>query len=684
VVSVNFLVGKTLGQYKVIEHIGHGGMAEVYKGQHLRLDRMVAVKVLHPFLAEDEGFVVRFEREARIVATLRNPNIVQVYDFDHDDELDIYYMVMEFIDGPSLKTRLSEAQLKPEEVAKVGIAIADALDYAHRQGMLHRDIKPANIMFTGDGQPVLADFGIAKMVDLSALTATGAMVGTPAYMAPEIGLGQGAGAPADIYSLGVVLYHMITGRLPFESDTPMGMVMQHINDDPKPPTELVDVSSELEAVILKAMAKQPETRYPNAREMADALRTVMGIPLPASRIMETPPVPSKDFSISPKVTTPTEPEEEAPPLVRQSWPEATADVEKTPMSAVVEEQPEKPPFMWRMLRALLNLVLIGALVAVGWWFYIDGETPEILQKYGAPARASDILPPFWEQFNLPFIDNIMPGPTKTPTPRGEDQSDPSATPTASSSAVENPQSKPTSTPIPTATSEPCTLNARLENVRVRPDDVVAPETSLVVNLTLRNIGECQWPNDLSLTLAAATPISVASEITLSEGLTTPVAPLAPDEQGQMVLPLNAPSVLGTYEFKWELQTSDGQPLGNVVQLQITVADITMPTPTPLTGEGEPRSTSEPLTLGNPTLVESDENAALGLWYGTARITATGGVGDYRYFKDQVTDATEIPEGIVEFEARRCEDYPLTIVVVSGPEDARWEGVIPYPWPERCE
>jgi hypothetical protein len=152
----------------------------------------------------------------------------------------------------------------------------------------------------------------------------------------------------------------------------------------------------------------------------------------------------------------------------------------------------------------------------------------------------------------------------------------------------------------------------------------------------------------------------------------------------MVLPLKAPPVLGTYEFKWELQTSEGEPLGNVVQLQITVADITMPTPTPVTDEEERSPSSEPLTLGPPTLLEADEDEASALWYGTAQITATGGVGDYRYFQDQVTDASEIPEGIVEFEAQRCEDFPLTILVVSGPEDARWEGVIPYPWPERCE
>lgn len=355
------------------------------------------------------------------------------------------------------------------------------------------------------------------------------------------------------------------------------------------------------------------------------------------------------------------------------------------MSVVVESEPEKRPFMWRMLLALLNVVLLGALIAVGWWFYIDGETPEFLHQYGVPTHASEIIPPFWEQLEIPSL-NIMPGPSKTPTPMEDVEKNSTLTPAAQSLANGNPNPRGTAVPTlpPTATSEPCTLNARLENARVRPDDVVAPATPLVVNLTLRNIGECQWPNDLYLTLVAARPISVSSEITLTEGMTTSVTPLGPDERGQMVLPLKAPTELGTYEYKWELRTPDGQPLGNVVQLQITVADITMPTPTPMSEGGEARSTSEPLTLQSPTLLETDESSALGLWYGTVQLTAEGGVGDYRYFQDQVSDATEIPEGILEFEAQRCEDFPLTVVVVSGPEDARWEGEIPYPWPERCD
>jgi serine/threonine protein kinase len=227
------LINKTLGKYRIVEHVGSGGMAEVYKAYQPSLDRYVAIKVLHSFLADEEDFLARFQREAKIVATLRHPNIVQVYDFDAEDN--VYYMVMEFIDGPSLKARLQEMaqedqRLPSEEAIRIVAAIADALDYAHQRGMVHRDIKPANIMFAQDEQVILTDFGIAKIMNVTGLTVSGAMIGTPAYMAPEQGMGQTGDERADIYSLGVVLYQLVTSHLPFEANTPLGVVFKHIND----------------------------------------------------------------------------------------------------------------------------------------------------------------------------------------------------------------------------------------------------------------------------------------------------------------------------------------------------------------------------------------------------------------------------------------------------------------------
>ena len=199
-------------------------MAEVYRGYHAALDRYVAIKVLHAFLADDPEFKSRFEKEARNVARLKHPNIVQVYDFEYDPSDESYYMVMELIEGPTLKERLVELatrneRLSLEESLRIIHDAGLALAYAHQQGMIHRDVKPANLMLDADGRVVLTDFGIAKIVTGVQFTASGGMVGTPAYMAPEQGLGEAGDERSDIYSLGVILYQLLTGRLPFEAET---------------------------------------------------------------------------------------------------------------------------------------------------------------------------------------------------------------------------------------------------------------------------------------------------------------------------------------------------------------------------------------------------------------------------------------------------------------------------------
>jgi serine/threonine-protein kinase len=268
------LIGKTLGRYRLVERIGQGGMAEVYKAFQPALDRYVAVKVLHPFLLEEDGARERFSREARAVASLRHPNIVQVFDYDNEGE--IYFMVMEFIDGPNLKqVLLQQAQqgkrLDMARIDEIITAIGGALAYAHGMGMVHRDVKPQNIMFTAKGQPLLTDFGIAKIVNTSGASASGGLSGTPAYMSPEQGRGGPIDARTDIYSLGVVLYEMVTGRVPFDADTPFAVVIKHMND-PLPLPRSIDPSipEGLERVVLKAMAKSPDERYQTADEFARA------------------------------------------------------------------------------------------------------------------------------------------------------------------------------------------------------------------------------------------------------------------------------------------------------------------------------------------------------------------------------------------------------------------------------
>ena len=275
------LAGQTIGRYRVIEQVGHGGMADVYKAYQPSLDRHVAIKVIHAFLADDGDFLSRFEREARVVATLRHPNIVQVYDFDAENGL--YYMVMEFIDGGTLKTLLDTVQsrgtlLGLDDAVRIILAVGSALKYAHSRNMVHRDVKPGNVMITGDGHVILTDFGIAKIVSTTKLTASGAMVGTPAYMSPEQGRGEPGDERSDIYSLGVMLYQLLVGRLPYDADTPIALVLKHINDPLPLPTSLrPDLSPEIERVIVKALAKKPEDRYQTVAAMTEDLKSAVGL-----------------------------------------------------------------------------------------------------------------------------------------------------------------------------------------------------------------------------------------------------------------------------------------------------------------------------------------------------------------------------------------------------------------------
>src|SRR5512137_2464572 len=302
------LEGQTLGKYRVLEPLGRGGMAQVYRAYHPQLDRYVAIKVLRSDLVEDVEFLSRFRREARAVAALRHPNIVQVYDFDVYG--DIYYMVMELLEGDTLKTRLNDYRARgeampPGEVVRILLDVLDGLAYAHSEGMIHRDIKPANILLTRRGQAVVADFGIAQIVGGTQYTVSGALMGTLNYMAPEQGLESHSDARSDIYSLGIVFYEMLTQRTPFDADTPLAVLMKHLNDPLPLPRQLdPSIPEPFERVLLKSLAKRPEDRFQSAREMSQALTQAVqeaGIELP-ERIslplsFKTPEVPSESVAV---------------------------------------------------------------------------------------------------------------------------------------------------------------------------------------------------------------------------------------------------------------------------------------------------------------------------------------------------------------------------------------------------
>jgi hypothetical protein len=263
------------GKYTTVAVLGRGGMADVYRARHPALARDVAVKVIHPHLATEPGFGERFAWEARLVAGLRHPGIVQVHDFDVVDGQP--YMVMEYVDGGTLKDHLAGLRARGvvmslDEAARFLVPIADALDHAHAHGAVHRDLKPANILLTSTGEPVLSDFGIAKILEDSVqLSATGALVGTPAYMSPEQAGSRPVDARSDQYSLGVMLFEMVTGRVPFRGESPTAVMVQHLQEPPPAPrTVNPDLPPAVEAVILKALAKDPGARFATAGDMARA------------------------------------------------------------------------------------------------------------------------------------------------------------------------------------------------------------------------------------------------------------------------------------------------------------------------------------------------------------------------------------------------------------------------------
>ncbi len=665
--SVQFLIGRSLGKYEVLEHIGHGGMSEVYKGQQAQLHRLVAIKVMHPFLADDEGFVVRFQREARIVATLRHPNIVQVYDFDHNDELGLYYMVMEYIDGPTLKDRLLEGPLSLEETVHIGAAIADALDYAHRRGMVHRDIKPANILFIDNKEPVLTDFGIARMVTLSGLTASGAMVGTPAYMAPEIGKGKAGTALSDIYSLSVLLYQTVTGSLPFSAESPMGMVLEHVNTPPPSPVQLNPAIPEaLAAVILRGLEKEPAARFVTAGDMAAALRTSLDPSAPAVAPPDSARVESGQTPPPAVATPPAEVLAVEPPPMRAAPAAGAASPEEdlldearlikswNPLShrhVTPEGELARPETVPARTSWLLTGIVLGvALLAISWGIWL-ATAGRLMSTDGEPTTTGGVTPQALSTSALPPTAEM---PFRRPTAAAE--------PDAGAQVAATP-------------TLDCTLRVDQDGVRIDPAAVVAPGTTLTTRIAVHNSGHCPWPGNTGLYLSNGPSLGALEAFT--------VTTLAPGESILWVLPMVAPDELGVYTSTWQMRAEDGTPFGSRILVTVAVEDIDPLPPAPTLAIDLAAATPEPLALSEPTLLDWQDHRDRGTWSGTVQLLGTGGSGQYRYFVQRILPANELVDGLLAFEAPLCEPVALDLVVLSGVEVLSWQGEIAYPAPERC-
>ncbi|MCB0212877.1 MAG: protein kinase [Anaerolineae bacterium] len=382
------LTGHQFGPYRITAPLGEGGMAAVYKAYQPSVDRYVAIKVLPQHFAKDQQFVQRFEREAKVLAKLQHPNILPVHDYGQSDGYT--YIVMPMVEGGDLSELMQGKKLPHTDVMRIVSQVGDALDYAHAQGVVHRDIKPSNILLDPRGNCLLTDFGLAKMVAGASekLTATGFVVGTPSYMAPEQGLGEPADGRSDIYALGVILYELLTGQVPFQAETPIAIVMKHIHDPLMPPREFqADISEAVERVILKALAKEPKDRFATTGEMVRALQAAMENG--SSLVMVSTPEPVTHIS-------------KVKPLKKKST------VSSKPATTA-----NSNGLLWWALGGVIAIIFVGVLGLGAWLLF--RQNSEHSPAQAAPLPTQTTVPPTAtpSQIELPTQAPLEPTPTAT-------------------------------------------------------------------------------------------------------------------------------------------------------------------------------------------------------------------------------------------------------------------------------
>lgn len=413
-----------LGKYELLQRLGYGGMAEVWKAFDTQLQRNVAIKLLHANLREDPNFVTRFQREAQIIASLHHPNIVQVHDFQiaepsetQDGQSSRFaYMVMDYVEGQTLADYIHSTSSKgqipsPAEVVRLFTSISIAVDYAHQQGMIHRDIKPSNILLDARntnvnpmGEPILTDFGIAKLMSSVSNTMSGAQLGTPLYISPEQARGYPGNERSDLYSLGVILYEMVTGVTPFRGDTSMDVITQQINAAPTSPVLInPNIPPALTLVIMRSLAKDPNARFPNASSMAAALADALHVPVPEHMGLPTysqntgdgPTIQQSLSASSLPVVVPVASHAPLTPVVPSSIPPVAGSTAipsanaGTPFVPTTSPAPLPPPptrsrrsSLYLVFIPLLLLILIGS--GLGGYFLFFRGTP-------TPAATSPIV-----------------------------------------------------------------------------------------------------------------------------------------------------------------------------------------------------------------------------------------------------------------------------------------------------
>ncbi|GAA4182765.1 Stk1 family PASTA domain-containing Ser/Thr kinase [Streptosporangium oxazolinicum] len=381
-------------RYELDGVVGRGGMAEVYRARDIRLDRIVAIKTLRADLARDHIFQARFRREAQSAASLNHPSIVAVYDTGEDvsEGAPVPYIVMEYVDGRTLRDLLrADRRLLPERAAELVDGILRALDYSHRGGIVHRDIKPANIMITRNGDVKVMDFGIARaMADSAAtMTQTAQVIGTAQYLSPEQARGERVDARSDLYSTGCVLYELLTGQPPFTGDSPVAIAYQHVREEPIPPSQIdPDIPQWADAIVLKAMAKDPAHRYQSAGEMrADIQRAMSGIPTDAQTMAL-----SANHNYAPATRTMQAPGPGGPATQRTTAVPAYQYGEEGGGRAGGggrrRQQSGGNTAVKTAAWILIPLLVIGAFIGVGYMFLSSPGTPTAASKVTIPPLAS--------------------------------------------------------------------------------------------------------------------------------------------------------------------------------------------------------------------------------------------------------------------------------------------------------
>jgi len=655
------MIGKMVGRYQIVELLGRGGMAEVYKAYQQSLDRYVAIKLMHTFLSEDSDFFERFNREAKNVAALRHPNIIQIHDFDHEGKT--YYMVMEFVDGGTLKDRLEQLARQGQRIPlneAVGIIkdVGSALSYSHKRGMIHRDIKPANVMIDSNGRVILTDFGIAKMLSGAKFTASGSILGTPSYMAPEQGLGQPGDARADIYSLGVLLYQLSTGRLPYDADTPVAVILKHVNEQLPPPRTInPNTPQSVENIIVRALAKDPAHRYQTVEEMLADLNNIdsaahLELPpdstianRPGERTMRTVP----DAHVGATVVS----SEHTKHMVAGGPASALSEPALKPTPAA---GPNLTPFIIGGV-ALVVIAIIVGVVIVGGGLFAASQQPTAT----AVAAITHTSAP---------TDTAKPGGSPTIDPVIMAITEQAGTAAAQQATIAALQATDTPVPTPnlTATFEACTFDAKIVSQDPKDGSSLTINKETKVNIEIQNTGTCAWEDTTQLTFDSGDSIHTAASVP---------APAAKSGDTVVVAVALKPAESRTYTAKWIVRLASGRDVGAPFTLTYKgiVAATAAPRPTLVPTPVPPTPTSAvigggPITGANPTFFScsyvpntTDYQCltSIGVGGGTAPYTITID-GDSSTTK---TGSTAQNPYFIQLRGRRCIDRIFTFQVIDA-------------------